>query len=86
MLPLQLPISVQLQERVGSIIAGSGLVWATKVWTTNPLGILGLVLRPGVVELCTFGVLVWALAKWRRVRLGLRPLAPAIAYEIISKS
>lgn len=60
-------ITAQLQAQIASTMAGTGLVWAAKVWTSSRLGIRALVNTPGVVELLCVGILLWLVAKWRSV-------------------
>ena len=43
--------TAQLQAQIASTVAGIGLVWAAKVWTSSRLGIRALVNTPGLVEL-----------------------------------
>jgi hypothetical protein len=62
-LPALLPI--ERQEQVGSLVSGVGLVWATHVGTTT-MRFESLIAKPGNIEVCGAGVLIWLLAKWRR--------------------
>ncbi len=59
--------SLKLEERIGSIIAGAGLCWATWI-VVHRIGVVtsaGL-WPPGPLETCAMGVLIWIHAKWRR--------------------
>ncbi len=59
--------SLKLEERVGSVIAGGGLVWAAQVASTHTAILASVaVWPPGPLEVCAIGVLVWMHAKWRR--------------------
>lgn len=62
-----------LMVRLGSIIAGGGIVWAV-YRATNGLNLndsplqsaAGAVLaQRGLIELCAIGVLMWLVGKWR---------------------
>ncbi len=55
------------EERVGSVIAGVGLIWAAQVASSH-YAILShmAVWPPGPLEVCAIGILVWMHAKWRR--------------------
>ena len=68
-------ITAQLQSQIASTVAGTGLVWAAKVWTSSRIGISALVNTPGLVELLNIGILLWLVAKWRSVTRN--KLAPA---------
>lgn len=55
------------EGRIGSIIAGLGLIWAVKVntynFTTPPPAVL---LPAGPLETCAIGILIWIHSKWRK--------------------
>jgi|tagenome__1003787_1003787.scaffolds.fasta_scaffold15618828_1 hypothetical protein len=60
-------------ERIGSIMAGGGLAWATYAATKgvnlNDLvqdGFRRLLHETGPREVCAIGILLWILGKWRR--------------------
>jgi hypothetical protein len=55
------------EERLGSLTAAAGIVWAVHE-TTKGVGHLWLlkVLPPGPLEICAIGILIWLHAKWRR--------------------
>jgi hypothetical protein len=62
-----------LMVRLGSIMAGSGIVWAV-YRATHGLNLTdapmqsaaGAVLaQRGIIELCAIGVLMWLIGKWR---------------------
>lgn len=59
--------------RLGSLVAGGGIVWAVYIATQDPetaidFGISGLrtiFLRSGPMEVCAIGILMWLAGKWR---------------------
>lgn len=62
-----------LMVRLGSLMAGGGIVWAV-YRATNGLSLndsplqsaAGAVLaQRGLIELCAIGVLMWLIGKWR---------------------
>lgn len=62
-----------LMVRLGSIMAGGGIVWAA-YRATNGLNLndsplqsaAGAVLaQRGLIELCAVGILIWLIGKWR---------------------
>ena len=57
--------NAQTQARLASIVAGLGLVWSAQVATASRLGVRALVVKPGVVELLCFSILLWLIAKLR---------------------
>jgi len=60
-------LRIQTEERLGSLIAAGGLIWAVRVATQDLASIWQLtVAPPGPLEICGVGVLVWLHAKWRR--------------------
>src|SRR5260370_21308385 len=60
-------LSVAAEERVGSMIAAGGMIWAAYVATTDYAGLWRMqIMPPGPVEVCILGVLAWLHAKWRR--------------------
>ena len=65
--PMLEKITAELQAQIASTVAGTGLVWAAKVWTSSRLGMRALVNTPGLVELLCVGILLWLVAKWRSV-------------------
>lgn len=74
-------ISTRLQEQIASLMAGSGLVWATKIATASRIGMRALVNTPGVVELLCVSILIWLIAKYRALP---RP-AKAQVYETVAE-
>jgi hypothetical protein len=59
--------STRTEERIGSLLAGGGMLWTLHVALTNYAGLWQLrLLPPGPVEVCALGILVWLHAKWRR--------------------
>ena len=58
---------IKNEERLGSLAAGGGIIWA--VWVaTQHVGTLWnfSVTQPGPLEICAAGILMWLHAKWRR--------------------
>ena len=59
--------SIAGEERLGSLIAAGGIVWAAYVATVDYAGLWRMqIMPPGPVEVCILGVLAWLHAKWRR--------------------
>ena len=60
-------LNIRTQERLGSLIAAGGVVWASYAATQNFTGVWQLPpLPPGPLEVGAIGILVWLHAKWRR--------------------
>ena len=60
-------LSIQAEERFGSLIAAGGTVWMVYVATIDYSNLLHLrIMPPGPLEVCAIGVLAWLHAKWRR--------------------
>jgi len=60
-------LSIRTEERLASLIAAGGVVWAVYVATTDLNNLLRLqIMPPGPVEVCCLGILAWIHAKWRR--------------------
>ena len=60
-------LSIQWEERVASLIAAAGAMWAVYVATADYTNLWRLqFLPPGPLEVCALGVLAWLHAKWRR--------------------
>ena len=60
-------LSIRAEERLGSLIAAGGIIWATYVATTDYASLWHMqIMPPGPVEVCTLGILTWLHAKWRR--------------------
>jgi hypothetical protein len=60
-------LKIRTQERVGSLISASGVVWASYAATQNFVGVWQFPpLPPGPLEVGAIGILVWLHAKWRR--------------------
>jgi len=60
-------LSIRAEERLGSLIAAAGVIWAIYVATVDYTGLLRMqIMPPGPVEICILGVLAWLHAKWRR--------------------
>ena len=59
--------SIRTEERFGSLLAAAGTIWATHVATRDYASLWQVqILRPGPLEVCAIGILVWLHAKWRR--------------------
>lgn len=59
-------LSISTEERLGSLIAGAGTMWAIYVATVDYAGLWRFhILPPGPVEVCALGILAWVHAKWR---------------------
>ncbi|HEU5452418.1 MAG TPA: hypothetical protein VFU76_10550 [Terriglobales bacterium] len=59
-------MSTRAEARIGSIVAGLGLIWAAKVNTYNFTALPPAVLfPPGPLETSAIGILIWLHAKWR---------------------
>jgi hypothetical protein len=55
------------EERLGSLMAGAGIIWAVYLVTHNFAGSWNLdTVIPGPLPLCGIGILIWLHAKWRR--------------------
>lgn len=60
-------LSIRAEERLGSLIAAAGTVWAVYVATVDYNNLWRMqIMPPGPVEVCLLGVLAWLHAKWRR--------------------
>ncbi len=60
-------LSIRAEERLGSLIAAGGTIWATYVATMDYASLWRMqIMPPGPVEVCTLGILTWLHAKWRR--------------------
>lgn len=60
-------LSVRGEERLGSLIAAAGTVWAVYVATVDYNSLWHMqIMPPGPVEVSLLGVLAWLHAKWRR--------------------
>lgn len=58
---------IRWEERLGSLIAAAGIIWAVYVVTHNFAGAWNLQdLTPGPLPVCAIGILIWLHAKWRR--------------------
>jgi hypothetical protein len=63
----QYRFSISTEERMGSLVAAAGTIWATYAATTDYAALWRLqILPPGPLEVCALGILVWLHAKWRR--------------------
>ncbi len=60
------PFSISTEERLGSLLAAGGTIWATYVATVDYASLWQMqILPPGPMEVCALGVLIWLHAKWR---------------------
>ena len=54
------------EARMGSLVAGGGLIWTAHAATQNFTSLSNLFLPVGPLEVCAVGVLIWLHAKWRK--------------------
>jgi hypothetical protein len=60
-------LSILGEERLGSLVAAAGTIWAVYVATVDYNSLWRMqIMPPGPVEVCALGVLAWLHAKWRR--------------------
>lgn len=60
-------LSIRAEERLGSLVAAAGTIWAVYVATTDYANLWRMqIMPPGPVEICALGILAWLHAKWRR--------------------
>jgi len=60
-------LSIPMEERLGSLISGVGVIWTVQEATKDLAGLWQFsILRPGPLEVCAIGILIWLHAKWRR--------------------
>jgi len=60
-------LSIRREERLGSLIAAAGTVWAVYVATVDYNNLWRMqIMPPGPVEVSLLGILAWLHAKWRR--------------------
>ncbi|HEY3974606.1 MAG TPA: hypothetical protein VGM18_16495 [Candidatus Sulfotelmatobacter sp.] len=58
---------IRRQERLASLLAAAGIIWAVYVATTDYESLWHMqIMPPGPVEVCALGILAWLHAKWRR--------------------
>ncbi|HEV2021099.1 MAG TPA: hypothetical protein VGQ94_01075 [Terriglobales bacterium] len=57
-------MSPRLQAQLGSVIAAGGVVWTIAI-ASQQLGVAGIVLPSGPLEVCAVGILIWLHGKWR---------------------
>ena len=61
------PTTAKTEERIGSIVAGIGVILLVRAVTGNLSDVMHLaMLPPGPLETCAIGILIWLHAKWRR--------------------
>lgn len=59
-------MAIQGEERIASLIAAAGVIWAVRVTVTSMLPAYATELTVGPIETCSIGILIWLHAKWRR--------------------
>ena len=60
-------LSIAAEERIGSLVAAAGTIWATYTATVDYANLWRMqIMPPGPVEICALGILAWLHAKWRR--------------------
>jgi len=60
-------MKIKIEERLGSVIAGAGLIWVAREASKDLLANWQFTQLPtGPLEICAIGILVWLHAKWRR--------------------
>lgn len=60
-------LSIRAEERLGSLVAAAGTIWAVYVATVDYANLWRMqIMPPGPVEVCALGILAWLHAKWRR--------------------
>jgi hypothetical protein len=60
-------LSIRGEERLGSLVAAAGTIWAVYVATTDYANLWRMqIMPPGPIEVCALGILTWIHAKWRR--------------------
>jgi hypothetical protein len=60
-------LSIRAEERIASLIAAGGMIWAVYVATVDYNNLWRMqIMPPGPVEVCALGILAWLHAKWRR--------------------
>ncbi|MBI2681719.1 MAG: hypothetical protein HYX26_00610 [Acidobacteriales bacterium] len=60
-------------SKLGSLIAGTGIVWAVYAATLGtpavadaiPVATGKIIITPGPIEACGIGILLWLMGKWR---------------------
>ncbi len=57
---------IRTEERIGSIVAATGIIWAINAMTQGFTGFAYVNLPVGPREVAAIGVLIWIHAKWRR--------------------
>lgn len=58
---------IRLEERLGSLVAGAGIIWTVYVGTHDYTNLWRLQFSPpGPLETAALGILIWLHAKWRR--------------------
>lgn len=60
-------LSIRGEERVASLIAAGGLIWAVHLATVDYTSLWRLrIAPPGPIEVCALGIVTWLHARWRR--------------------
>jgi hypothetical protein len=58
-------MAIHGEERIASLIAAAGVIWAVSVATTSMLPAYATELTFGPIETCALGIIMWLHAKWR---------------------
>jgi hypothetical protein len=59
-------MAIQGEERIASLLAAAGVIWAVRVTVTSMLPAYATELTFGPIETCALGILMWLHAKSRR--------------------
>lgn len=59
-------MDIHSEERIASLIAAAGVIWAVRVTVTSMLPAYATEFTVGPMETCAIGILIWLHAKWRR--------------------
>jgi hypothetical protein len=60
-------MAIHSEERIASLIAAAGVIWAVRVTATSMFPAYATALTVGPMETCAIGILIWLHAKWRRI-------------------
>lgn len=58
-------MSAHLEARLGSLIAGGGIVWIALVAAPQLGSPAGIIFPSGPIEVTAVGIILWLHAKWR---------------------
>jgi hypothetical protein len=60
-------LSIRAEERIASLIAAGGMIWAVYIATVDYANLWRMqIMPPGPVEVWAVGILTWLHAKWRK--------------------